>query len=453
MSYRNPQQVVDTQSGQYVRDMMKSVTGTAVNVIKEQQKRLRENQEENVAFQRKTIQAQARVANSANAADVENSGTNWSSSIREGLNEYGELYTKSLKNPLEFSSEDALRMSSLANMGTQIRTQAVEDQADMDTFQAGFEAGPGQYGGFGMFVDPAILKRLAIQGKKGATPGSSVGSFDTDSAGNFITKVTSYNENGEVVGTNANRGNMDNFIVPNPTQNMQGIKNAILQRNDDYFKDQKTQSNFNKDTGVTTKSQFANREALIEDIRALSDGYIEGLGANSSIRLRNNKMRSYIKDENARDIIDPDKAQWDTNKEGKVIDPQLEQTKQLYAEMLADEMGLGKDEKIVAQLSAPKKTIKDPKAFQEAIKEGFQIKTSKGEVWTATGKRGTANYQYVLPQKEKGADGQNDNNFPEQTVNYYLLVDPNSPVKKLLLDANGKPQINTVGINSSLGIK
>jgi hypothetical protein len=234
---------------------------------------------------------------------------------------------------------------------------------------------------------------------------------------------------------------------------MQGIKNAILQRNDDYFKDQKTQSNFNKDTGVTTKSQFANREALIEDIRALSDGYIEGLGANSSIRLRNNKMRSYIKDENARDIIDPDKAQWDTNKEGKVIDPQLEQTKQLYAEMLADEMGLGKDEKIVAQLSAPKKTIKDPKAFQEAIKEGFQIKTSKGEVWTATGKRGTANYQYVLPQKEKGADGQNDNNFPEQTVNYYLLVDPNSPVKKLLLDANGKPQINTVGINSSLGIK
>ena len=452
MSYRNPQQVVDTQSGQYVRDMMKSVTGTAVNVIKEQQKRLRENQEENVAFQRKTIQAQAKVANSANAADIENSGTNWSSSIRQGLDEYGELYTKSLKNPLEFSSEDALRMSSLANMGTQIKSQAIEDQADMDTFQAGFEAGPGQYGGFGMFVSPAILKRLAIQGKMGATPGSSIGSFGTDSAGNFITKVTSYNENGEVIGTNANRGNMDNFIVPNPTQNMQGIKNSILQRNDDYFKDQKTQSNFNKDTGVTTKSQFANRKALIEDIRALSDGYIEGLGANASIRLRNNKMRSYIKDENARDIIDPDKAQWDTNKEGKVIDPQLEQTKQLYAEMLADEMGLGKDEKIVAQLSAPKKTIKDPKAFQKAIKEGFQIKTSKGEVWSATGERGTKDYKYVLPGKTQTSgvdDGLENPNFPTQTVNYYLLKKNG----ELLLDANGNPQINTVGINSSLGIK
>jgi len=335
-------------------------------------------------------------------------------------------------------------------MGTQIKSQAIEDQADMDTFQAGFEAGPGQYGGFGMFVTPAILKRLAIQGKMGATPGSSIGSFDNDpKTGGLMTKVTSYNENGVAVGTNANRGNMADFIVPNPTKNMQGIKNAILQRNDDYFKDQKTQSNFNKDTGVTTKSQFENKEALIEDIRALSDGYIEGLGANASIRLRNNKMRDYIKDENARDIIDPDKAQWDTNKEGKVIDPQLEQTKQLYAEMLADEMGLGKDEKIVAQLSAPKKTIKDPKAFQEAIKQGFQIKTSKGEVWSATGERGTAEYQYVLPQKERGSKGQLDNNFPEQTVNYYLL-DKNG---ELLLDKSGNPRINRIGINSSLGIK
>ena len=195
-------------------------------------------------FKERLSKAQAKIANSANAANIENSGTDWATAIRQGLEEYGELYTKSLKDPLRFSSEDALRMSSLANMGTQIRSQAVEDQADMDTFQAGFEAGPGQYGGFGMFVDPAILKRLAIQGKMGATPGSSIGSFDTDSAGNFITKVTSYNEDGVVVGTNANRGNMADFIVPNPTKNMQSIKAAIKQRNDDYFKDQKNTIKF-----------------------------------------------------------------------------------------------------------------------------------------------------------------------------------------------------------------
>lgn len=453
MSYRNPQQVVDTQSGQYIRDAMKSVTGSAVGAIKAQQakeekrqKELKENQEKNIAFQRKTIQAQAKVANSANAADVLNSGTDWASSIRVGLDRYAELYTKSLKDPLNFSSEDALEMSSLANMGTQIKSQAIEDQADIDTFQDAFEAGPGQYGGFGMFVNPAILKRLAIQGKMGATPGSSVGSFFNDpKTGGLMTKVTSYDADGIPIGTNTNGGNMADYVVPNPTKNMQSIRAAILQKNNDYFKDQKTQSNFNKDTKQTIKSQFPNREALIKDIRALSDGYVEGLGANSAIRLRNNKMRGYIEDKNARDIIDPDKAQWDTNKEGKVIDLQLEQTKQLYAEMLADEMGLGKDEKIVAKIS---QTVKDPKAFQEAIKEGFNIKTSKGEVWEAKGERGTAGYKYVLPQKER-TTGQADPNFPERTVNYYLLGTDG----ELLLDANGNPIINRVGINSSLGIK
>jgi hypothetical protein len=133
------------------------------------------------------------------------------------------------------------------------------------------------------------------------------------------------------------------------------------------------------------------------------------------------------------------------DKQGNVIDPQLEQTKIAYAEMLADEMGLGKDEKIVARI---KQTVKDPKAFQEAIKEGFDIKTSKGEVWETKGERGTPGYQYVLPEKVTST-GQPDTNFPERTVNYYLL----GKKGEILLDREGNPRINRVGINSSLGIK
>jgi hypothetical protein len=115
-------------------------------------------------------------------------------------------------------------------------------------------------------------------------------------------------------------------------------------------------------------------------------------------------------------------------------------------------MGLGKDEKIVAQLSAPKKTIKDPKAFQEAIKEGFKIKTSKGEVWETQGTRGEKDYKYVLPGKTQTSgedDGLENPNFPKQTVNYYLLGDNG----EVLLDKSGNPKINKIGINSSLGIK
>ena len=82
MSYRNPKQVVDTQSGQYVRDMMKNVTNTAVNLIQTRQKELRETQKRNVEMQTKVIQAQARIANSANAEDVKNSGTDYATALK-----------------------------------------------------------------------------------------------------------------------------------------------------------------------------------------------------------------------------------------------------------------------------------------------------------------------------------------------------------------------------------
>lgn len=439
MSYRNPQQVVDTQSGQYIRDAMKSVTGSAVGAIKAQQekeekrqKELRENEEQNIAFYRKTIQAQAKIANSANAENVKNSGTDWASAIREGIDEYGDLYMKSLKYPLQFSTEDALKMSSLANMGTQIKQQAIEDQADMDTLQSGFEAGPGQYGGFGKFVDKDILKRLAIQGKLGATPGKSIGVFDWDpEVGGLSTKVISYDGEGNEIGTNANGGNITDYIVPNPTENMQGIKAAIKQRNDDYFKDQEIQSNFNKNTKETIKSQFPNRAALIADIRALSDGYIEGLGANSAIRLRNNKMMGYIKDENGKTvkdppIIDPNKAMWDMDKQGNVIDPQLEQTKIAYAEMLADEMGLGKDEKIVATI---KQTLKEKTAFQKAIdKLAPKIKVSENKTWELKGKGDDRYYFLPAPVDSKMMDI----GLP-QKVNVFLFDEDGKKIGKNIL--------------------
>ena len=43
MSYRNPQQVVDTQSGQHIRNMMQQITGATVGVLSEIQKKATAN--------------------------------------------------------------------------------------------------------------------------------------------------------------------------------------------------------------------------------------------------------------------------------------------------------------------------------------------------------------------------------------------------------------------------
>tara|TARA_Y100000385_G_scaffold290160_1_gene362142 strand:+ start:1174 stop:2502 length:1329 start_codon:yes stop_codon:yes gene_type:complete len=427
MSYRNPKQVVDTQSGQHIRNMMKTVTESAVNVIKTRQAALEKRQKENIEFKTKTVQAQSRVANSANAANVSNSGTDWASSIKKGITRYGDLYLKSLRNPTEFTTDEQMEMSALANMGTQIKQQAVEDQADFEELNEAFKAGPGQYGGFGLFTNTKVLKRLAIQGKMGSVVGSSKGEFAWDpKVGGLITKVVSYDEGGAVVGTNANGGNMADYVVPNPTKNMMSIREAIELKNEDYFKDQEIKSKYNADTKITIKSQFENKEALLADIRSKSDGYIEGLGANAAIRLYNNKMRKYVK-EDFKKIIDPDKSQWDINEQGDIIDPQLEKIKALYAEMLADEMGLGKNEKIVSQVKDPKPSdVIEKTSFQKAI-DGLasKIKVSAKDTWVLKGEGDDRYYELPPPRDSKNMDiGK------AQTVNVFLFDEGGKKIGK-----------------------
>jgi len=382
MSYRNPQQIVDTQSGQHIQNMLKQVTGAATGTIKTIQAKYRQREKENIAEQQQIIKGVAKVANSANAADILNSGTDWAPAIREGVARYQELFTKSIKDPLKFSIQDAQEMSSLALMGTQIKQQAVEDQAIFEEYNGAFQAGVGQYDGLDKFADPKIFKRINIAGRVGATPGKSIGSFDWNpKSGGLKTIVTSYNEFDEVVGTNANNTSELPIIV-NPTKNMEKIEKAIKKKNEDYFKNQKTVSEYNKETGITTKSQYTNMDQLIADVRALSDAYIEGLGAQGAIRLSNNKMLGYmeqIKIPGGIDlgaignIIDPEKAAWDLDENGNVNDPQLERIKIAYAKKLIDDRGLGKDPKILDKVrDKPTPTKNNGKNIIIDFKKGIQ---------------------------------------------------------------------------------
>ena len=380
MSYRNPQQIVDTQSGQHIQNMLKQVTGAATGTIKTIQAKYRQREKENIAEQQQIIKGVAKVANSANAADVLNSGTDWAPAIRDALVTYKKLYTKSIKSPLQFTAEDAQYMSSLAVMGTQIKQQAVEDQATFEEYNDAFEAGVGQYGGLDKFADPKIFKRINIAGRVGTTPGKSIGSFDWNpKTGGLSTKVTSYNESDEIVGTNVNNTSELPTIV-NPTKNMEEIEKAIKKKNEDYFKNQKTVSEYNKETGITTKSQYTNMDQLIADVRAQSDAYIEGLGAQDAIRLSNNKMLGYMEKVQVPggidlgavgNIIDPEKATWDLDKNGNVSDPQLERIKIAYAKKLIDDRGLGKDPKILDKVRdkpTPTKKLTAPeKLYNEQV--------------------------------------------------------------------------------------
>jgi len=463
MSYRNPQQVVDTQSGQYVRDMMKNVTNTAVNLIQTRQKELEETRKRNVEMQTKVIQAQARLANSANAEDVRNTGTDWATAIRKGLDRYGVLYAKSLKDPLNFTTDEAQEMSSFANMGTQIKQQAVEDQADMEEWTSMIESGAGQYGGYDMYGNSKIYERLNIQGQVGATPGQSIGVFDWDpEVGGLSTKVISYDGEGNEVGTNANRG-AELPVIANPTKNMQEIANAINLTKKDYYKDQITESIYDSETGITIKFRKPNMKQLIADVRAQSDSYIIGLGTQGAIRLGNNTMlddmddpaksQGAIKGDLAK-IMDPDKVVWQMNENGKVNDPDLERIQIAYAKKLIKDRGLGV-ESIVDKVRDPKPSVEKQRftQFQDVIGEGITgstIQTSQSKRWELQGEEKVDNKynpkrQYVLPEiKDPNAASKNRKKV---TVDYYKTRNG-----KVVLNSNGAPMINYPGINAALGL-
>ena len=424
---------------------MKTVTDTAVNVLKTRQKELEETKRKNVAMQTQIIQAQGKLANSANAENIKNSGTDWATGIRLAVKRYGELYAKSIKDPLNFSSNDSQEMAALANIGTQIKQQAIEDQADMEEWTSMIASGAGNYGGFDKYGNPKIYKRLNIQGRVGATPGRSVGTFNWDSeTGGLTTKVVSYDAEGKEVGTNANRG-AELPVIANPTKNMQEVANVIILTKKDYYKDQPSTPKYDPVTKKTEYYRDVNMDQLIADVRSQSDGYIVGLGAQGAIRLSNNTMiddmddpakgQGFIKGDLAK-IIDPDKVVWQMNENGKVNDPQLERIQIAYAKKLIRDRGLA-PRKIVDTVRDPKRVKIQNKesSFMSAISNfAPEIDAGGKGVWELKGEGDDRYYFLPAPKDSKGMQkaGTKDRKIP-----YYIYPD-------------GKKKINEIGLRAGM---
>ena len=175
MSYRNPKQVVDTQSGQHIRDMMKTVTGATINVLKTQQAELRKREKENVERQQKLNAAQGAYANAVNAADIKNSGTDWSPTLEKALKRHAVLIAKRNDDPLNFSVMDGKELSYWQTLPATIKAQSVQTEAKMQTYNESMVKPFGSYGGNDKFAIPAGYEQINIEGQVGLTGGKSIG--------------------------------------------------------------------------------------------------------------------------------------------------------------------------------------------------------------------------------------------------------------------------------------
>lgn len=446
MSYRNPKQVIDTQSGQHIRDMMKTVTGATINVLKTQQAELRKREKENVERQQKINAEQGAYANAVNAADIKNSGTDWSPTLEKALKIHATLIAKRNDDPLNWSTMDAKELSYWQTLPTTIKTQSVQTEAKMQTYNEAMAKTVGQYGALDKFADPREYEQIDIEGQVGLTGGKSIGNayFDRE-LGIGNAKVTSYRLDGKEIGTDANR-DFDLPIVPDPTKDFEAIR---VKLNKAGIQENKYKKNANGTRVVEVQrvpvkdgddfSQETNpvdMEYLMKVVRAETDPYVYSLGTQRAVRLVNNQALD-LKDTipgmgmlgEVGNLVDPNKSIWIKNNQGEIIDPELERTYIAVARLYIKENGLDKPHKGKRIEDKTVPTVQKT-SYQEAIdKLAPNIKVSAKDTWVLKGEGDNRYYELPAPKDSKRMDiGK------AKTVNVFLFDEDGKKIGKNILE-------------------
>ena len=451
MSYRNPQQVIDTQSGQHIRNMMKTVTDTAVNVIKTNQAELKKREKENVDRQQKINAEQGAYANAVNAADIKNSGTDWSPTLEKALKRHAVLIAKRNDDPLNWSTTDAKELSYWQTLPTTIKTQSVQTEAKMQTYNEAMAKTVGQYGALDKFADPREYEQIDIEGQVGLTGGKSIGNayFDRE-LGIGNAKVTSYRLDGKEIGTDANR-DFDPPTVPDPTKDFQAISVKLNKTN---IKENQYKKNENGTPVIVVKRvkpeggdaynqeyEQVDMEGLIKKVRAETDPYVYGLGVQRAIRLRNNKALDLVDAipgmgmfGEVGNIVDPNKSIWIKNNQGEIVDPELERTQIAIAKLYIKENGLGQERK-GRRINDPKRAKIQNKesSFMSAINNfAPEIDAGSKGIWQLKGD-GDARY-YFLPAPTDGKGFQKAGT-KDREIPYYIYPNGVKTVNEINLRA------------------
>jgi len=125
MSYRNPQQVVDTQSGQHIRNLQKTIAGVAVDVIdtfsKEEKIRKAKEEADNKEWDR-LQKVQSDNAINAGANYNKNAQSNFFSleSTGKALNGYGDRYAE-LKAKTNRTAQEKIEFTNLTSLSSTLK--------------------------------------------------------------------------------------------------------------------------------------------------------------------------------------------------------------------------------------------------------------------------------------------------------------------------------------------
>jgi hypothetical protein len=215
MSYRNPEQVVDRQSGQYIRQMQQSVAGSFEKLANKISADNKERARKNEIMIREAEKRSEAAAQSIYQAQSKNKSINFN-----GLNDQIDILNSIYKIPAnERSQEDKNFIRNMQYAGTHISDVLQNTSAGQQEYLEKRSIPMGNQGGFSLANKPENLEALDIlYGFKDA-PGRKEARYDMSGPDGPVVYIDIYNEDDKLVGSIINK-DMSTIAQPEYVPNL-----------------------------------------------------------------------------------------------------------------------------------------------------------------------------------------------------------------------------------------
>ena len=328
MSYRNPKQIVDTQSGQYVRELQKSLADTSSKYFTSAKQEFERRAKLNAKIVADSQKRVNKASNEINQVASANKAINF-----DQMYDNLDTYNKYMQiNPAKRTREMNLFISNMDNSGTNLKNNLANTVAAGEAFIEAREKGLGVPGG--VYSAAEGLEKYEVMYGYNQAPGSKKMNY------NPLTnefRVNVIGANGEKLGSSLNQDveHLDTpQIIPDETENMKDIAVKVQARmdvknpNSPAYADQEYQQP-TKVGDVTYLSKLPSRKVYLELAEGLAKSEVDSMTAGEAIALYNDIIGEG-------DIIEYQKT-WVKGSEESIV--AKNKITKAYAKYVADKFG------------------------------------------------------------------------------------------------------------------
>tara|TARA_R100000951_G_scaffold111140_1_gene109815 strand:- start:2 stop:1513 length:1512 start_codon:yes stop_codon:yes gene_type:complete len=214
MSYENPEQFVDKQSGQHFRRMQESITKAATSTIASYVDTYKRNQ---IRIQKIREQADKETLDAKNAV-FQTASKNSTIQFQNINGKFKRLAELKKKNPTMLTDKERNFIRSMDTIGTRMYSALENTTASSLAFKEQSSIKPGSQGSNDEFRNPNQYQTMMIM--NGKIPGSKEAVFDEDENGNVVYSVVVKDANKKIVGKVLNK-DMETTLFVDKVPNLQ----------------------------------------------------------------------------------------------------------------------------------------------------------------------------------------------------------------------------------------